>query len=286
MSGITCPVCRSPVSLRQLFDRENKPFCERCGWNVVYAEAALNSRKKILKFWGVVLAGVTALTAFVVWRFHENLILALPTTIILMGSFPLWHYIVARRGIAAAKSRGFPNVAPTSPGLDPAEQALRSLARPRHVKVKFAGTLGLTMVLVALILFCVVPAVLSTWHDSPLDSKDSALIPLIFLCALVAAMVVPTILRERRNWPLLRDGELTLGRVLSQQVVHQGRTGYNLVHFEFQTNSGQWIRNSQKDLTEKVFEDMSIPVFYDPSDPSKNVAICATYLRISGSSNL
>jgi hypothetical protein len=137
MSGITCPVCRSSVSLHQLFDRENKPFCTRCGWNLVYAEEALNSRTKMLKFWGAVLVGVVALAAFVVWRFHEYLILALPATIISMGFFPLWHYILARRGIAAAKLHGFPNFAPAIPELDPTEQLSGSLARPRHVAAFF-----------------------------------------------------------------------------------------------------------------------------------------------------
>jgi hypothetical protein len=30
-----------------------------------------------------------------------------------------------------------------------------------------------------------------------------------------------------------------------------------------------------------VYEDMTVPVFYDPADPSKNVTPCATYLRVA-----
>jgi hypothetical protein len=285
MSSITCPVCGAPVSLHQLFDRENKPFCTGCGWNVDRAEAALNSRKNMLKFGVLALAAVAFVAVYVARRSHENTIFLLPAAFVLLGSLPLWHYLSARRRIAAVKSLGFPNIAATRSADESTLQLLTSVPRPRRVRVKFAGTLGLTLVLVSLILICVVPLMLSTWHEYPRDSKNSPLLSLFFLIAVVAALVVPYLLCERRNWPLLRDGEVALGRVLSQQTVHQGRITYSQIQFEFRTNSGQLLRNSQKDLTEKVFEDMSIPVFYDALDTSKNIALCATYLRIPDSSN-
>ena len=96
-------------------------------------------------------------------------------------------------------------------------------------------------------------------------------------------MVVPAIFREKRNWPLLRDGDVALARVVAQSRVQQGRTTYSKIEFEFRANSGQIVRNSQKDVTEKVFEEMTIPVFYDPLEPSKNTALCASHLRIQES---
>ena len=44
---------------------------------------------------------------------------------------------------------------------------------------------------------------------------------------------------------------------------------------------GQLIQNSTKDLSNSVFEEMTIPVFYDPLDPSKNLTPSATYLQVS-----
>jgi hypothetical protein len=230
-------------------------------------------------------AAVAAIAVYIARRSHENTIFLLPAAFVLMGSLPLWHYLSTRRGIAAVKSLGFPNIAATRSPDESTLQLLTPVPRPRRVRVKFAGTLGLTLILVSLILLCVVPLLLSSWHEYPRDSKNSPLISLFFLIAVVAAMLVPFLLRERRNWPLLRDGEVALGLVLSQQTVHQGRITYPQIQFEFRTNSGQLVRNSQKDLTEKVFEDMTIPVFYDPLDPSKNIALCATYLRIPDSNN-
>jgi hypothetical protein len=88
--------------------------------------------------------------------------------------------------------------------------------------------------------------------------------------------------REKHNLPLLRDGELAFARVVGQQTVQQGKTSYSRIDYEFQTNTGQLIRNSARDLTSAVFEDMTVPVFYDPLDPSKNVTPCATYFKVVG----
>ena len=87
--------------------------------------------------------------------------------------------------------------------------------------------------------------------------------------------------RDKRNIPLLRDGELAFGRVTSQQTVQQGKASYSSIAYEFKTSSGQSMQNTAKDLSYSVFEDMTIPVFYDPADPSKNIPLCATYLRVS-----
>jgi hypothetical protein len=86
-------------------------------------------------------------------------------------------------------------------------------------------------------------------------------------------------LQEKRNIPLLRDGELAFARIVAQQTVSQGKTSYSRIDYEFNTNTGQQIRGSCRDLTRSVFEDMTIPIFYDPLDSSKNVPLCATYLK-------
>lgn len=101
------------------------------------------------------------------------------------------------------------------------------------------------------------------------------------LVIFVIIAVVPLV-REKRNLPLLRDGELVFARITAQQTVQQGKSSYSRIDYEFKTNTGQLVQNSVKDLTNSVFEDMTVPVFYDPADPSKNIPSCATYLAIAG----
>jgi hypothetical protein len=87
--------------------------------------------------------------------------------------------------------------------------------------------------------------------------------------------------RDKRNLPLLRDGELAFARVVSQRTVQQGKSSYSSIDYEFKTSSGLQIRSTARDLTNSVFEDMTIPAFYDPLNPGKNVTLCATYLKVS-----
>jgi hypothetical protein len=281
VNGITCPLCGSSVQLRQFFARSNKPFCARCGWNLDRAEAALAETKTMLKFIALAVAGVGLFAAFAVVRAHETWIFPLPAIFMLIALGPLWNYISARRAITSAKSTVIPDLARTNPPVLPSVQLLLSLPRPRRVRVALTGTLGLIVLLSAVILLCLMLMVPFTSHDSPIDSKNSPLVPILLITFVVSVMVVPAIFREKRNWSLFRDGDVALARVLAQSRAQQGRTTYSKIDFEFRANSGQLVHNSQKDLSEKVFEEMTIPVFYDPLDPSKNTALCASYLKIA-----
>lgn len=92
-------------------------------------------------------------------------------------------------------------------------------------------------------------------------------------------MVVPVFIKEKRSLPLLREGEVASGRVLAQRSIQQRKKNYSEIDYEFRTDNGQVIRNSEKDLTRKVFEDMTVPLFY-PLEPSKCVALCASYCKL------
>jgi uncharacterized protein (DUF983 family) len=281
VNDITCPLCGSSVPQRRFFARSNKPFCARCGWNLDRAEAALNDTKTMLKLITLAVAGVGLFAAFAAVRAHELWTLSLPAIFLLIAMIPLWNYISARRAIAVAKSTVIPDLARTNTPVLPSVQLLLSLPRPRRVRVALTGTLGIIVLLSVVILLCLFLMVPFTWHDSPIDSKNSPLIPILFITFVVSVMVVPAIFREKRNWSLFRDGDVALARVLAQSRAQQGRTTYSKIDFEFRANSGQLVRNSQKDLSEMVFEEMTIPVFYDPLDPSKNTALCASYLKIA-----
>ena len=92
--------------------------------------------------------------------------------------------------------------------------------------------------------------------------------------------MVPVFIKEKRNLPLLREGKVASGRVLAKGSIQQRKTNYSETDCEFRTDNGQVIRNSEKDLTRRVFEDMTVPVFYDPLEPCKCVALCARYFKL------
>ena len=103
---------------------------------------------------------------------------------------------------------------------------------------------------------------------------------MVFVMVIFALVVLVPFFRDKRNLPLLRDGELAFARVLSQKTVQQGKSSYSSIDYQFKTNGGLQILSTARDLSNSIFEDMTIPVFYDPANPDKNVTPCATYLKI------
>lgn len=285
MTSITCPRCGSPVPLRRFFTAANKPFCTRCGWNLDRAEAALAGKNTLVKFLPLGIAGIALFAFFASSRAHAPFFVMIPAFFSLFLLVPLWSYYSLRKEVAAAKMTANPGLASAQPPLDPSLQMLQSLPRPRRVRLRLKGTI--TAVAFVLFTFVGINAVvllgIGRRDSSPGKDGFVVLLPFLFMILVfVAAFAVPLV-RDKRNVPLLRDGELAFGRVISQQTVQQGKASYSRIDYEFQTNAGQQVRNSVRDFTSAVFEDMTVPVFYDPLDPSKNTTPCTTYFTVVSS---
>lgn len=286
MPTITCPRCGSPVSFRRAFNIGSKPFCSRCGWNLDRAAAALNSKSGLITF--LALGIFAAVFFFIVFAGRSNgkgnpgiLFIILPL-LLLVGIIPIISYYSPKKAVASAKLTINPDLALAQPPLDPQLQILQSIPRPRRVRIRFAGNLAPVVIVFAAIailngifFFAISRA---PRHDNP--SSFAPFIPLFFVMIGFAAIVLVPFFRDKRSLPLLRDGELAFARVVSQKTVQQGKTSYSSIDYQFKTNDGLQILATARDLSNSVFEDMTIPVFYDPTNPDKNVTPCATYLKV------
>jgi phage tail protein X len=284
MSSIICPRCGSQVPLRRFFNTANKPFCSHCGWNLARAGDALAAKRNIFRILPLGIAIIGMLVAFGASRSH-SVVPLLPLSLFALIILALfWNFYSARRAIEAAKLTANPDLAIAQPPVPQALQMLQSLPRPRRVRFKIQGNLAAIAILpiagLAFVGFFLAGA--QAHRQNFHQTKDSFTILLPFLVMLIvfAILIVVPLFREKRSLPLLRDGELAFARVTAQQMVQQGKTSYSRIDYEFTTNTGQQVRNSSRDLTNSVFEDMTIPVFYDPLDPSKNIVSCATYLKV------
>lgn len=282
MSIIMCPRCGSQVPLRRFFNPANKPFCARCGWNLSAAETALDAKSRIMKLIPLFMAGVVVFVVFTGSRANSPFIFIVPVLFALLALAPLWNYYSTRKAIAAAKSTANPSLAQAQPPLDSALQMIQSVPRPRRVRFRFQGSSAAVLVVFGAfaILNGILFVAISRYPFSPRGVGLAPLFPLLFVFLVIVVVLVVPYVREKRNLPLLRDGEVAFGRVVAQQTVQQGKASYSRIDYEFQTNTGQVVRNSCRDLNRAVFEDMTIPVFYDSLDPAKNIAACATYLKI------
>jgi uncharacterized protein (DUF983 family) len=280
MPTFPCPRCGSPVSLRRFLDIANKPFCS-CGWNLARADQALAAKAAFVKFIPLGIAAMLLFFIFANARTNAPSMFLVPGIFLLIALLPIASYYSSKKALAAAKFTVNPGLALAQPPLDPALQVLQSVARPRRVRFRFVGAAGVSVVAI-LALMSAAGTFIATSGRSPGNKSDFTMFfPFFFMFVIILVLVVIPLAREKRNRPLLRDGELAFARVVSQSTVQQGKSSYSSIDYEFKTNSGLQIRSTARDLTNSVFEDMTIPVFYDPTNPDKNITPCATYLKIS-----
>lgn len=283
MRTITCPRCGSTITLRTSFNLTGKPFCVRCGWNLQKAEAALAGKSALIKFLPLGVAAIVLVFIFISAQAHTPAVFFIPAVFLLVIFFPLIGYYSAQKAIAAAKFAVNPDLALSQPPLDPQLQILQSIPRPRRVKFRLAGNFAPVVIVFAAI-GLLSAIVFVTVSRAPLHSNRdffAPFFPLLFVMFVFAAAFLIPFFRDKRNLPLLRDGELAFARVTSQRTVQQGKASYSSIDYEFKISSGLQIRGTARDLTNSVFEDMTIPVFYDPLNPDKNITPCATYLKVS-----
>lgn len=278
MRTITCPRCGSSIAIYRAFRPTIKPFCARCGWNLQRAEVAVAGQNAATKFAPLAIGALAVIGAFALARTSSPVGVVVPLLVGGVMLIPAWSYFSTRNEIAAAKSTVNPSLATAQPYVDPSLQQLQALPRPRRVRFRIPNGLVVVLMIAGLIMAFGLYLAAGAARNGRAHVNGSGLlaIPIIF----VFLLVVPYF-RDKRNRPLLRDGELALGRVTYQQSVQAGKSSYSRIGYEFTTNSGQLIQDQAKDLTYSVYEDMTIPVFYDPTNPARNVTPCATYLQVS-----
>jgi uncharacterized protein (DUF983 family) len=277
MKTITCPKCGEPVPIYRAF-RSIKPFCGRCGWNLQRAEADAASQSTAATIVPLVIAAAAIIASFSIgWAYSPwYFLIALIFAVVML--LPFFQFVSARKALNTASTTANPNLALAQPPLDPYLQQLQIVARPRRVRFRFPVATVIMLLFVVLVGFL---AYYFPQHATRPSRGVTIASPFFVVLVFVVILAVVPFFRDQRNLPLMRDGELALGKVTYQQNVSQGKSSYSRIGYEFKTNSGQLIQDQAKDLTFSVYEDMTIPVFYDPANPAKHVTPCATYLQVA-----
>jgi uncharacterized protein (DUF983 family) len=290
MSNITCPLCGAPIPGRGLF-YQGKPFCTHCGWNLERVASSLNGNSRFTAL-AVVGFGIIGVSLF--WLSSNNarggthLLPALPILafVALAGGIPLWSYFSTKRAIALAKGAPILQGTQAQPIPDAFLQRIQTLSRPRRVRFRFPGASAAIAVsgfgiLAGVLVFSTARVGPPTHPQNTAPFPYFVLIgPGVFVVMILGIVILPAVLKEKLNRPLFQDGEVAAARVLVQHTVMRGKTSYSQIDYEFKTSGGQTIRNSERDLSGKVYEDMLIPIFYDPVNPSRCAALCASYSKL------
>jgi hypothetical protein len=284
-----CPVCHKRASLEG-----QQLYCANCGWNRDMAIAAIRASMKMLPVGLVMFAGFILFLVYG-WHFRN------PAQIVIFCGVPafglLVNYLYAKSRLAklealpAASSPPAVSAAGSSDSLgedgqkaeaippDGEYQALRLSSRPRQIRMAKRGQFNIAIGLIVVLIFAMILGVhlYGVWART---LSFAAFGPpdwlVVGLAALILLIPYGMWRAQVRECDLLEKGEIALGRVRSQRY---GKSNSSIT-YEFTDFRGQTHQGSGFDYTKKLYEGMTVPVFYDQDNPKRQVAYCSTLHEI------
>ena len=284
MAEILCPRCgREALGGRGVWSSK-KPYCSACGWNVDRANTLGGKNQKLLAVYFIAIALFLVGLGFApggAARRHPGSVMAFAFIVAVLAAIS-WHRSKAQRSIQAAPAVAPPpaSVFPTTanPGYASYER-LTMLRRPRAIRLK--THMRIFAIVYSVVLGSVVyAAFLMAEKGVPRAGSYSVLpniLPLAMfglIWSIAAFTMFRTIARDRS---LLTEGEIAIATVTSQSYAG-GENRESRIAYEFKDAAGRTVSGKCADRTRKLFEEMQTPVFYDPLNPARNVALAgATY---------
>lgn len=290
-----CPDCHAVTKLAG-----NQRYCPSCGWNRDAAMAALRGNLKMMPFGVVVFAGFVA---FMVrgWHFRD------PMQIVIFCGVPafgmLVNYIYARKNLATLEAMPAPAARPRSASDDSAfrasareagadadrapsaeaiakYQALLRASRPREIRMSSQGKFGVIAGLLMSLGFAAAIGfhLYTKWVPREsfvrFQTGDWAMAG---FGALLLLLPFGIWRGQKTECDLLENGEVALAKVTRQW---SGNKNSSSIECEFKDFSGQVHKVIAPDNTRNLYQSMSVPVFYDRDNPTRQVAYCATLHEI------
>jgi hypothetical protein len=275
-------MCHAPASLAG-----GKPYCPRCGWNRDLAIAQLRSGLKSLPF------GFITFFAFAYFFFFRRLSHFDPLGMVFLLAFPtaimLLTYFLTRRSLnnllaqpapifrPEGSSAGADTASPKEDGAAPGPEfkALLRSSRPREIRMSTSGKFGIggaiifALGMVVAIGFHLYALWLPHQSFARFRNGDWA----VGVVALLLALVPYGVWRgQATECDLLENGEVALAKITRQW---SGKDNSS-IECEFTDYQGHTHKLLATDNSRKLFEGMSVPVFYDRDNPKRAVAACAT----------
>jgi hypothetical protein len=156
--------------------------------------------------------------------------------------------------------------------------ALAAVPRPRAVRMGRRGksTSVLVAVILAVSMTLFVAGLTAQTKASGANAGSSQMVkfalPIVFILVFVPFQLL-TITRQKG---LIAEGEIATGRVIERRLARHGPT----IRYEFTTPLGEHFSRSASDGTGQLSPGMSVPIFYDPQKPKKQLALCASFYEV------
>jgi hypothetical protein len=263
-----------------------KIYCPQCGWN---REAAEKQTRLFLRLLPVLVMVFDA--PLIIWIFIGHAEIPILAAFAALAIVPAILVVLVVRGkvrvgalsaqpAAAVTSQAGATLI-TAPSEAVAEQytLLTELPRPRQVRMSRQGKMSVTMISVALLVFaCALIAMAVMQPAAAPGNITSPARPLVYVLPLGLVAVIMFVMQRAldRQRQLLADGELAMARVTKQWTARNG----NGIRYEFATPAGETLSRMTTDNARQLLVGMTVPVFYDPQQPKKQVALCAAFYEI------
>jgi len=88
-----------------------------------------------------------------------------------------------------------------------------------------------------------------------------------------------------RDAKLIRDGEVSVGRVVLQEYFTLKSSSASLLHYAFVDSVGRGVLGEGRDRSGNIGDGAPLVVFYDPLDPNRNVALDCSRICLKLRSN-
>lgn len=283
MLRVDCPECRAQAAFAQ-----GKPYCPQCGWNRGVAEQQL---RKTVRAWPRT-ALIFLLITLALWAglLHNGRV-ALWMVGVLATIFALMYVSIRRKLAQFLAQKSETSVTEREPSISAARleaissdvnrdyRVLLSLSRPRPVRLAQRGrfsaavTIVIVLVLEAVFVVHLYFAWIAAGTLATLPERHGVATGLLLLLPLVLVGQRYGMVRQRE---LIAHGELAIAKVIRQW---RSQNNYS-IQYEFKDASGKTFQNTSSDYTHSLYEGMTVPVFYDPGRPGRQVAQCAAFYEV------
>ena len=156
-------------------------------------------------------------------------------------------------------------------------RALTKLPRPRPVRMSRQGRMNTAIIVISLLCFAaalVAVVVIKPVSGGGVTPPRAVVFALPFALVAVIAFVMRRSLVQQR-W-MLAQGEIAMARVTKQWI---SRNGHG-IRYEFTAPNGETFSRMTTDNARQLLVGMGVPVFYDPDEPKKQVALCASFYEV------
>jgi hypothetical protein len=262
-----------------------KTYCPQCGWN---REEAEKQTRLLLRLLPVLVIVFDA--PLIVWIFVGHAELPALAALGLLAIVPAILVVLVVRGkvrFEALAEREATSAQPPTQGVSstafPGDTksdlyaTLAELQRPRLVRMSRPGKMNTAIIFISMLVFAGVLGAIVVMHPAS-GGNPTLPRPLVYLLPLGLVAAIAFVMRRSlaQQRRLLAMGELAMARVTKQWTARNG----NGVRYEFTTPTGETLSGMTTDNSRQLLVGMSLPIFYDPQQPKKQVAPCAAFYEV------